>query len=168
MTEINGLGILRANSEVIMMNTFITAALLMVTVSSFANDTNERSSVDSFLSILPIGEYQGKSDSGVECLISVDEVNFPEKAILITGKNSQNKVTKTVKEGSEFFFRAYKKEFIQTDRYFVDASRSAYFEKVVRTVSAGDDLLYVVVALDTNINGNNSSEKVECVISNVK
>lgn len=144
------------------MKTLIIAALMMVSVSTFAG---ERSSVDSFLSVLPVGQYQGRDDSGVECKISVNEVNFPKKAILITGESSKNKVTKMVKEGSEFFFKAYKKEFIQADRYYADASRSSYFEKIVRTVNAGDNLLYVVTALETNLNGSRTTEKVECVVS---
>lgn len=161
MTEISGLGTLSANSGGIM-KTLIAAALMMVSVSTFAN---ERSSVDSFLSVLPVGQYAGKDDQGVECSVAVNEVNFPAKAILVTGENAKNKVTKVVKEGSEFFFRAYKKEFIQTDRYYVDASRNAYFEKIVRTLNAGENLLYVVTAIETNINGNRSTEKVECVVS---
>lgn len=147
-----------------MMKNLLAVVLMMVTVSSFAN---ERGSVESFLSVLPIGEYFGKDDSGVECSMTVSEVNFPEKAIIITGKNSLNKVTKVIKEGTEFSFKEYKKEFIQTDRYFVDSARDSYIEKIVRTVNAGDALLYVVVAFEKNVNGNYSSEKVECVV-NVK
>lgn len=144
------------------MKSLIAAVLMMVSVSTFAN---ERSSVDSFLSVLPVGQYEGKDDRGALCSVAVTEVNFPEKAILITGENAKNKVTKMVKEGSEFFFKAFKKEFIQTDRYYVDASRNAYFEKIVRTVNAGENLLYTVVAIETNISGNRSTEKVECVVN---
>lgn len=144
------------------MKTLIAAALMIVSMSTFAND--ERSSVDSFLSVLPVGNYQGKDDSGLGCSISVNEVNFPAKAILVSAINPKIKVTKLVKEGSEFLFRAYKKEFIQTDRYYVNDSRNAYVEKIVRTVLAGDKLLYIVVAAETSINGHRSSDKVECVV----
>lgn len=143
------------------MKTLIAAALMIVSVSTFAN---ERSSVDSFLSVLPVGLYAGKDDQGVGCSISVNEVNFPEKAILITAEKSKSKVTKMVKEGSEFIFKAFKQEFIQTDRYFVDDSRIAYYDKIVRTINAGDKLLYVVVAVDTYISGTRASDKVECVV----
>jgi hypothetical protein len=144
------------------MKTLITAALMMISISSFGN---ELGSVDSFLSVLPVGDYSGHDDEGTKCSILVSEVNFPAKALLITASNNQNTSFKVIKDGSEFFFRAYKQEFIQTDRYYIDASRNSYVEKIVRTVNAGKNRLYVVVARETTINRERTVEAVECVVN---
>lgn len=142
------------------MKTLITAALMIVSISSFGA---ELGSVDSFLSVLPVGNYQGHDDKGVECAVSVNEVNYPAKALLVTATNNKNKNFKVIKDGSEFVFRAYKQEFIQADRYYVDASRNSFVEKIVRTVNAGFNRLYVVVATETTINRDRAVEAVECV-----
>ena len=143
------------------MKSFIAAALMIVSISSFGS---ELSSVDAFLSVLPLGTHTGKDDNGVACSVSVVEVNYPAKDIAVTAVNAKNKVFKVIKDGSDFFFRAYKEEFIQVDRYYVDASRNSYVEKIVRTVNAGDNRLYVVVANETTINRERTVEKVECVV----
>lgn len=144
------------------MKTLIAAALMIISISSFSA---ELGSVDSFLSVLPLGSYQGYDDKGVSCVVSVTEVNYPAKAILVMASNDKNQTTKVIQDGSEFVFRAYKQEFIQTDRYYVDASRNSYVEKIVRTVNAGDNRLYVVVALETTVNRERTVEAVECVIN---
>ena len=143
------------------MKTFIAAALMIVSISSFGA---ELGSVDSFLSVLPVGSYNGRDDKGVDCTVSVTEVNFPEKALLVTATNNEHRAFKGIKDGSEFSFKAYKQEFIQTDRYYVDASRNSFVEKIVRTVNAGANRLYVVVARETTINRERTAEVVECVV----
>lgn len=143
------------------MKTLMVMASMLVSLSTFAS---EQDAVDSFLSVLPIGHNLGVDDQGRECSMTVSEVNFPQKAILITGENNKNKVSKMVAEGSEFLFRAHRKEFIQTHRHYVNASKTSYFEKIVRTLIAGDNLLYVVTATETNINGRFNVDKVECVV----
>ena len=139
----------------------IIAVLICITatVSAF-----EKGPVDSFLSVLPLGQYKGFDESGNECSIIVKEVNYPDKAILITGTNLKNKVSKMVEEGSVFLLKAYKKEFIQTNRYYLDNSKNTYYEKIVRTINAGENLLYVVTALETNLNGRMKIEKIECIV----
>lgn len=144
------------------MKTLIAAALMIVSISSFGS---ELGSVDSFLSVLPVGHYSGRDDKGVDCSVTVSEVNFPAKALLITATNDTGNSFKVIKDGSEFLFRAYKQEFIQTDRYYVDASRQSYVEKIVRTVNAGINRLYVVVARETTINRERTVEAIECVVN---
>ena len=140
----------------------LIVALMMISGSAHAF---EKSSVDSFLSILPIGQYFGTDDHGAECSVKVSEVNYPDKAILITGTNLNNKVSKMVEEGSVFLLKAYKKEFIQTNRYYLDNSKNTYYEKIVRTINAGENLLYVVTALETNLNGRLKIDKIECIVT---
>ncbi len=143
------------------MKTLIAAALMVMSFSTLAEPKG--SSVDSFLSVLPLGHYLGVDDNGADCSMTVSEVNFPKKAISITGENSKHRVSKMVAEGSEFLLRAHRKEFIQTNRY--SATKNSYYEKIVRTLTAGDNRLYVVTAIETSINGRFSSEKVECVVN---
>lgn len=135
--------------------------LMIFSASSFAA---EKGSVDSFLSVLPLGQYRGFDESGDQCSIIVSEVNFPDKAILITGISYNNKVTKMIDEGSDYFLKSYNKEFIQTIRYYVDTHKNDYYEKIVRTQKAGDNLLYVVTAVETNVLKKLIIEKVECIV----
>lgn len=143
------------------MKSLIAAALLMVSFSTFAAE----GSVDSFLSVLPFGVHTGVDDKGQACKVSVSEANFPAKAISVQAENDKLKVFKMINDGSEFLFRAYKKEFIQTDRYYVDATRNSYVERIVRTVIAGENRLYVVVANEITVNRDRKVELVECVVN---
>ncbi len=143
------------------MKSLIAAALLLTSLSTFAQ---EAGSVDSLLSVLPLGTHQGQDDRAQDCRVSVTEANFPSKAISVTVENNKSKIFKTITDGSEFLFRAYKQEFIQTDRYYIDATRSAYVERIIRTVKAGDKSLYVIVANETTVNRERFVEMVECVV----
>ena len=144
------------------MKSMFVAVLILISASAFAV---EKGPVDSFISVLPLGQYNGIDEGGDRCSVIVSEVNYPDKAILITGANLKNKVSKMIEEGSAFLLRAYRKEFLQTNRYYVKNSKNSYYEKTVRTIEAGDNLLYVVTALETNMNGRLKVEKVECIIN---
>lgn len=143
------------------MKNLIATALMMTSLSAFAA---EMGAVDSFLSILPVGNYFGSNDKDGRCIVSVNEVNFPDKAIAVSISNIDNKVFKVISDGSIFSFRANKNEFIQSERYDIDSSRNAYIDKIVKTVKAGDDRLYVIVANELTNNRTHTVEAIECVI----
>ncbi len=143
------------------MKALIAAALMTISFSTFSNDLG---SVDSLTSILPVANYTGADDKGNFCEVEVNEVNYPAKAISVTVSNSKNKIFKIINDGSEFLFRSYKQEFIQTERQYVDATRNSYVERIIRTVNAGDNRLYVVVANELTVNRERTVEAVECVI----
>lgn len=143
------------------MKTLIAVALIIVSFSTFSNDLG---SVDSLLSVIPAGVYAGTDDKGAACNVSVSEVNFPAKALSVTLSNDKAKIFKIINDGSEFLFKAYKQEFIQTERQFVDATRTSYIDRILRTVNAGDKRLYVVVANEITINRDRTVEAIECVV----
>ncbi|AUN97249.1 hypothetical protein DOM21_15410 [Bacteriovorax stolpii] len=143
------------------MKSLIATALLLASVSTFAAE----SAVDTFLSVLPLGSHSGVDDKGNACKVTVSEANFPAKAISVQAENADLKIFKVINDASEFMFRGYKKEFIQTDRYYVDSTRNSYVDRVVRTVVAGDELLYVVVANEITVNRDRKVELVECVVN---
>lgn len=144
------------------MKAFIAAALMMVSFSTFSNDM---SSVDSLLSVLPEGTYTGSDDKGNTCEVAVAEVNYPAKTISVTVSNKKEKIFKVITDGTEFLFRAYKQEFIQVERQYVDATRNSFIERIIRTVNAGDNRLYVVVANELTVNRDRTVEAVECVVA---
>ncbi len=143
------------------MKSFITAALLLGSLSTFAAE----GAVDSFLSVLSYGVHTGVDDNGKACKVTVTEANFPSKSLAVLAENSELKVFKVINDESEFLFRAYKKEYIQTDRYYVDSTRNSFVDRVVRTVIAGERSLYVVVANEITVNRDRKVEMVECVVN---
>lgn len=143
------------------MKRVIALALMMASFSTFANHMG---SVDSLLSVLPQGTFNGKDDLGVACSVSVYEVNFPAKAIAVQVNKRNSKIMKVVSDGSDFRFVAYKKEFVQTERYYVDDTRTSYVERVVRTVLAGDKQQYVVVSNEVVVNRDRTVEAIDCVV----
>lgn len=143
------------------MKSLILTALLLVSSSTFAGV----GAVDTFLSVLPLGTYSGTDDNGAACTVTISEANFPAKAISVQAQNAELKIFKTINEGSEFFFKAYKKEFIQSDRYYVDATRNSYVDRIVRTTLAGENQIYVVVANEITVNRDRKVEMVECVVN---
>lgn len=144
------------------MKAFIATALMMISLSTFSN---EMGSVDSLLSVLPQGTYSGSDDNGNACEVVVAEVNFPAKAISVTASNNKEKIFKVITDGTEFLFKAYKQEFIQVERQYVDATRNSFIERIIRTVNAGDNRLYVVVANEITVNRERTIQAVECIVS---
>lgn len=144
------------------MKSVLAIALMMASFSTFAA---ELGSVDSLVSVLPQGTFNGKDDLGVACTVSVYEVNFPAKAVAVQVNKGNAKIMKVINDGSDFRFVAHKNEFVQTDRYYVDDTRTSYVERIVRTVKAGDKQQYVVVSNEIVVNRDRSVEAIDCVVN---
>lgn len=121
--------------------------------------------VDTFVSILPLGTYSGVNELNSKCSVEVAEVNFPEKAISVTVLKGNHKVFKKIEDSSEYYLRGFNKEFIQSERYYVDATRNSYVDRIVRTVMVSDTQLYVVVANEITVNRERLVESLECIIN---
>lgn len=145
---------------------FIIAAFLL-SFSIFASeDGSDRiiGPVDNFLSILPLGTHNGVDEIGSQCSVIVEEVNYPEKVISVSVLNGNHRIFKTIKEDSEFFIRLGSKEFIQSDRFFVDDTRSSYVDRIVRTALADDNKLFVIVANEVTINRERFVDALSCLV----
>jgi hypothetical protein len=140
----------------------LIAAVLMIV--SFSTYSSEMGSVDSLLSVLPLGTYSGVDEEGNSCGVNVNAVNFPEKVLSVVVFNNKARIFKIINDGTVFQFREYKKEFIQSERQYVDSTRSTYVDRIIRTSIAGANTLYVVVANELTINRDRTVESVECVV----
>ena len=143
------------------MKAFIAVAFLIVSVSTFAAGAG---TVDTFLSVLHQGTYEGKDDAGNECKVVVRDVNYPARTLAVVVSNNKSTIFKIINDGSGYLYRDYKKEFIQTELQYVDSTRTSYVERIIRTVIAGDNTLYVIVANELTVNRERTVESVECVI----
>jgi hypothetical protein len=139
------------------MKTLLAIALSLAAFNSFANTT------DTLTSVLPVGSYSGSNDRGA-CTVEVSSANASRKAINVTVSENAATVSKLVVDGSEFRFRANKKEFVQTDTVFTDSDRTSYNENIIRTTIAGDNQLYVVTSQATVDNTDRNETVAECVI----
>lgn len=144
------------------MKILLAVAICLTTVCSFAASTN---AVDKLTTYLPVGSYSGKTDQGRACSVSVNEVNYPDKDIQVRITEGKKDLTKLIAAGSEFSYKDYKKEFIQTERTLINDDDTTYVERIIRTVNAGDNKLYVVVSFNTVINTESDEQVAECVIN---
>jgi hypothetical protein len=134
-------------------------AALIVSNAAFAGGA-----VGALRSILKPGIYNGTNDAG-DCSIIVNEVNFPRLAYNVTAKDSEGEFSKLVDDDSIFAFRPWKREFIQSDRIYIDSDQINYQEKILRTFGFAEGKLYVVVAESTSVDREFQVAKVECEIS---
>ncbi|MBC7539150.1 MAG: hypothetical protein H7281_10035 [Bacteriovorax sp.] len=144
------------------MKILLALAISLAAFNSFASGSD---AVNKLTSYLPIGSYTGSTDQGTACLVSVSEVNYPKKDIQVRVIEGNNDLTKLVTEGSEFGFKDYKKEFIQIDHTIVGNDDVNYVERIIRTVNAGDNKLYVVVSFSAVFNTNTDTQVAECIIN---
>lgn len=114
---------------------------------------------------LPVGFYIGKNDQGESCSVLVREVNFPKKDIQVTVYINSLTLTKLIEEDSEFAYKDYKKEFVQTERSLVGIDVYNYVERILRTVSVSSRKLYVVVSYSLVINRASNTQVAECVVN---
>lgn len=120
---------------------------------------------DKLTSYLPVGLYAGKNDQGESCSVFVNEVNFPKRDIQVSVIVGSLNLTKLIEEGSEFGFKDYKKEFVQTERSLVGADVYNYVERILRTTAVSKNKLYVVVSYSLVINRDIDTQVAECVIN---
>ncbi|MBP9680717.1 MAG: hypothetical protein KBD76_04890 [Bacteriovorax sp.] len=137
----------------------------LVSLTSFnilAND--EILAVDKFTTYLPIGAYVGTNDEGEACEVSVSEINFPQRDILVKISALDKTLTKLIEEKSIFKFRDYKREFIQTDTKKFGADSVNYVERIVRTVRAENDKQYIAVSYSIVTNTTSETDVLDCIV----
>lgn len=139
------------------MKSFIAIAFSFCSLAAFSADPG---AVDTLLSVLPTGTHTGE-----KCSVTVNVADYPEKSVYVSVTNEHSTIFKIVADASEFYFKAHKKEFIQTDRISIDDTRSSFVERIIRTVLADDKKLYVVVAEEVTVNRERRVEEVECVVN---
>lgn len=144
------------------MKILLALAMSLAALNSFASDS---SAVDKLTSYLPVGSYSGATDQGSACQVNVSEVNYPKKDIRVRVIEGNNDLSKIIANGSVFRYRDYKKEFIQSDHTVIGSDDVNYVERIIRTVNAGDNKLYVVVSYSTMLNTNAETQVAECVIN---
>jgi hypothetical protein len=127
-------------------------------------------SVDAITSIVSIGNHAGTNENG-ECTITVEAVNYPAKAVMVTATDATGEFSKLVEDGSQYQSCmkgncSGGKLFVQVDHVKVSADGSSYAEKILRTSRSGkhEGKLYVVVAERTVLNNDSTENKVECEI----
>ena len=84
-------------------------------------------------SYLPLGSYLGQNDQGEGCQVFVSDVNYPKKDVQVTVMNNVSRLSKLIEEDSQFGYKDYKKEFIQSDRSLIGTDIYSYVERVIRT-----------------------------------
>lgn len=147
------------------MKSILALVLLMTTVFAYTAQASDAPAASALLSILPVGQYYGVNDEGVNCSIIVNEGNFPDKVISVTAIDDKLKVFKIINENVDFLFRAHKAEFIQSERHYVSSDRTAYVDNILRTINADNRRLYVVVSQVRTVNRDVTNHTVECVIN---
>lgn len=146
------------------MKILLALVLSLAALSAMAFESKP-TATEKFRTYLPVGYYFGQDDQGLDCRVSVSEVNFPKKDILVRVVSGKLDLAKLVEEDSEFYFRDYKKEFIQTERNQIGADASYYVERIVRTTIASDNRRYVVVAYTVVLNRGRENQVAECVVN---
>jgi len=143
------------------MKRLLALVLSFISLSTFAAGSG---AVEKFITFLPLGTYDGATDKNEKCHVVVEEVNFPKKDIQVTISNTNREIKKLIEENSQFGFKDYKREFVQTERKFLGDDEYNYVERIVRTVSAGDKKQYVVVSYSVAVNTKTNTEIAECVV----
>ncbi len=139
------------------MKFLLATAISFVSLSSFA------CGVEQLASYLPVGTYSGVNDQGVACQVYVKEVNYPKKDLQVRVVAGGIDLSKLVQEGSVGRCRGAR-EFDLTERSLVGSDDSNYVERIIRTVSAGDNKQYVVVSYSTIMNTDRNDQIAECVV----
>jgi hypothetical protein len=136
----------------------------LVSFSSFNTFARDLSAVDKFTTYLPIGNYTGMNDYKQACEVSVSEINFPDKNLLVKITVANKVLTKVIEDHSIFKYRDNKREFIQTDTKSFGADGVNYVERIIRTVRAENNKQYVTVSYSVVTNRSSENESLYCVV----
>lgn len=120
----------------------------------------EENAVDSFKSILAPGIYKGSGFTS-ECLVTVEEVNFPDTDLKVTVHNDSGELFKLIRKDSTFGINVGRKFYLQSDRKNIGPNQKYYMENVLRTVEKVDQL-NVQISEVYVIEGSYTENTVEC------
>lgn len=139
------------------MKSLIAIAFSLLTLTASAHDLG---AVDSLLSVLPLGTHKGYG-----CAVTVSEVEYPVRSAYVRVTNKDTTIFKIIKDGSDFFFTDFRKEFIQTEYVTIDDTRSSSVERIIRTFIVDEKKLYVVVEESVTVNRDRRAEIAECIVT---
>jgi hypothetical protein len=143
------------------MKSLIAAALMVMSFSTFST---EASSVESLLSILPLGNHSGINAKNEKCVVSVSETNYPTKTLVVEIISPTKKIFKVINEGSFFKFNGELKEYVQQTRHYVDETRSSFVERSISTMGIGNLLVDVEIIHEVVISRERSIQAGFCTI----
>jgi hypothetical protein len=143
------------------MKSLIAAALMVMSFSTFST---EASSVETLLSILPLGTHSGINAKNEKCVVSVSETNYPAKALVVEILSPTKKIFKVINEGSFFKFNRELKEYVQQTRHYVDETRSSFVERAISTVGIGNLLVEVEIIHEVVIRRERSIQAGFCTV----
>jgi hypothetical protein len=143
------------------MKSLIAAALMVMSFSTFST---EASSVETLLSILPLGNHSGINAKNEKCVVSVSETNYPTKALIVEIISPTKKIFKVINEGSFFKFNGDLKEYVQQTRHYVDETRSSFVERSISTMGIGNLLVDVEIIHEVVISRERSIQAGFCTV----
>lgn len=143
------------------MKSLISAALMIMSFSTFSTEV---SSVDTLLSILPLGNHSGINAKNEKCVVSVSETNYPSKALVVEIISPTKKIFKVINEGSYFKFNSDLKEYVQQTRHYVDETRSSFVERTISTMGIGNLLVDVEIIHEVVISRERSIQAGFCTV----
>lgn len=141
------------------MKSLMIIALALCTFAAFGQEERPNR-VNQLLSVLPEGTHYGK-----DCSANVAVAEYPTRSAFVTLTKGEHSIFKIVNEDSEALFRAYRKEFIQTDYVDVDDTRAVKIERIIRTLINDKNKMYVVVEEAIIVNRDRKSDVIECVVT---
>jgi hypothetical protein len=140
----------------------IIAAVLMVI--SYSIHSTEASSVETLLSVLPLGNHSGINAKNEKCLVSVSETNYPTKTLVVEIISPTKKIFKVINEGSFFKFNSERKEYVQQTRHYVDETRSSFVERTISIMGVGNIMVDVEIIHEVVISRERSIQAGFCTV----
>lgn len=135
---------------------FLIAALMLVSVSAFAQDLD---ATEALLQTVSAGEYSGITPAGDDCSVSIR--NLSNKVAVVATANGLTKRSEVV-SGATYRWRPGQRSFLAST---LTTTLNGSKENIFRTIAVSTNTQYVVVA-DLIVDGRSSVEtKVECVIN---
>ena len=143
------------------MKSIILLVAMAMSSSAFSVEAN---SVDTFLSILPLGVHTGKNFNSNNCSVNIVETDFPSHSIAVEITTPRKKLFKLIKEGCLYSFSEADGYYSQATRHYVDETRSAYVDRMVSLRKKADQSVEVIIVNENIIGRDHLIESANCIL----
>lgn len=146
----------------IMLQVMLMAVLVLGTTKAKAQDS--LNAAEAFNSIFPVGTYQGVTEKGEACTLSVSMDIIGDIAVSVTNTKTFESISYFVNNNLEFYFHPELSRFTQTMKLMLDSSSNVYTSNILRTTLSENDAIHAEISKTIVFNTYTETKNLSCLV----
>lgn len=151
----------KGESMKIMLQLMLMALLVLGTTQAKADSFN---AIEAFSSIFPVGTYQGVTEKGEACTLTVKQDIINDLAVTISNPKTYEAISHFINQNLDFYFHPELSRFTQTMKVILDPSSNVYTSNIIRTTLSENDAIYAEISKTIVFNSYTETKSLSCLV----